>query len=191
MNITDTHCRPLASSMFAPGVPQVMEEFKSSSDTLATFVVSVYVLGFACGPLLIAPISEAKGRSIVYHTCNTLFVLFTILSAVSRNMAMLIVFRFLAGFAGVAPITIGSGTIADIIPRERRGLAMSVWSLGPIMGPIVGPVAGGFLAQAKGWRWVFWVIAIAVSPSPAPESRDLLTKLTGRRIDNWSIFDSA
>ncbi len=26
---------------------------------------------------------------------------------------------------------------------------------------MIGPVAGGYLSEAKGWRWVFWVIAIA------------------------------
>ena len=54
--------RPLASSMFAPGVPEVMTEFKSSNELLASFVVSVYVLGYAFGPLLIAPLSELYGR---------------------------------------------------------------------------------------------------------------------------------
>lgn len=44
-----TFLTPLASSMFAPGVPEVMEEFKTTSKTLATFVVSIYVLGFAFG----------------------------------------------------------------------------------------------------------------------------------------------
>jgi len=42
---------PLGSSMFAPGVPQLMEEFGSTSTLLAGFVVSIYVLGFAFGPL--------------------------------------------------------------------------------------------------------------------------------------------
>lgn len=36
---------PFESSMFAPGVPQMMEEFGSSSVDLASFVVSIYVLG--------------------------------------------------------------------------------------------------------------------------------------------------
>ena len=45
---------------------------------------------------------------------------------------------------------------------------MSIWALGPLMGPVIGPVAGGYLSQAKGWRWVFWVIAIAVSPTRIP-----------------------
>ncbi|KAF2095729.1 cycloheximide resistance protein [Rhizodiscina lignyota] len=160
LTFADADCGPLASSMFAPSVPQVMQDFKSDSNLLAAFVVSVYILGFAFGPLVVAPISELKGRLIVYHTCNTLFFVFTIISALSQTMVMLIVFRFLAGFVGVAPTTIGSGTIADLIPRERRALYMSLWSMGPILGPVVGPIAGGFLAEAKGWRWEFWVLAM-------------------------------
>ena len=38
---------PLASSMFAPGVPEALAEFKTHNNLLATFVVSVYLLGFA------------------------------------------------------------------------------------------------------------------------------------------------
>lgn len=75
---------------------------------------------------------------------------------------MLIAFRFLAGFSGLAVLTIGSGTIVDLMPPDQRGKAMALWWGGPIIGPIVGPVCGGFLVEAAGWRWVFWVIAIAV-----------------------------
>ena len=37
---------------------------------------------------------------------------------------------------------------------------MSAFVMGPIVGPIIGPVAGGYLTEAKGWRWVFWLLAI-------------------------------
>jgi MFS family permease len=30
----------------------------------------------------------------------------------------------------------------------------------PIIGPVIGPVAGGYLGQAAGWRWIFWLITI-------------------------------
>lgn len=36
---------PFGSSMFAPGVPQMMEEFGSTNVDLASFVVTIYVLG--------------------------------------------------------------------------------------------------------------------------------------------------
>ncbi|KAI6791545.1 MFS general substrate transporter [Hortaea werneckii] len=153
---------PLASSMFAPGVPEVMTTFHSENENIATFVVSVYLLGFAFGPLVVAPLSELYGRSIVYHVCNVGFILFTVACALSTSMNMLIGFRFLAGIWGIAPITNGGGTIADLMKPEQRGGAMAIWAMGPLLGPVIGPVAGGFLAQAEGWRWIFWVIAIAI-----------------------------
>ncbi|KAK4500100.1 hypothetical protein PRZ48_008286 [Zasmidium cellare] len=156
-----TFLTPLASSMFAPGVPQVMRDFNTESQTLATFVVSIYVLGFAFGPLVIAPMSELYGRLWVYHICNIGFIAFTIACAVAPSMDALVVFRFLQGVWGVAPITIGGGTIADLMAPEKRGGAMAIWAMGPLLGPVIGPVGGGFLSEAKGWRWIFWVIAIA------------------------------
>jgi hypothetical protein len=122
---------PLGSSMFAPGVPQVMQEFHNFSPELATFVVSVYILGFAFGPLVVAPLSEIYGRTPVYHTSNVLFLVFTIGAAESKSMGMLIAFRLLQGLAGSTPITIGSGTIADMYAVEARGRAMATWAMGP------------------------------------------------------------
>lgn len=124
--------------MLAPGVQLVMEDFNTSSETFATFVVSIFVLGFACGPLLLAPLSELYGRVIIYNITNVLFLVFTVMCAVSRQTSMLLVFRFLSGFVGVASVTIGSGTIADIMPRDKRGKAVSIWSVGPILGPMIG-----------------------------------------------------
>lgn len=148
--------------MFAPGVAGVMRDFRESDMMLASFVVSIYVLGYMVGPFIIAPLSEMYGRVPLYHTCNVLFLIFTIACAVAQSMPQLMVFRLLAGIAGVCPLTIGSGTVADMVPKEKRAGIMAIWALGPILGPVVGPVAGGFLADAEGWRWVFWVIAIAV-----------------------------
>lgn len=159
----DDHHSPLASSIFAPGVPDVIAEFNSTDETLATFVVSVFVLGFAFGPLLVAPLSEIYGRNPVYHVCNVLFVVFTVGCALSKNMGMLIAFRFLSGFAGVAAPTIGAGSIADMVSAERRGKAMSIWSMGPMLGPSIGPVIAGFVIESLGWRWAFWIVVIAVS----------------------------
>ncbi|KAK1827332.1 major facilitator superfamily domain-containing protein [Podospora conica] len=151
---------PLGSSMFAPGIPKIMVEFKESSSIVATFMLSIYVLGFAFGPIIVAPLSEIYGRSPLYHAGNVLFVAFSVGAALSKNMGMLLAFRFLMGLVGSVPITIGSGSIADIMPVEMRGRAMAAWALGPLLGPCVGPVAGGYLIAAAGWRWIYWLIVI-------------------------------
>ncbi|KAI1848736.1 hypothetical protein JX266_005595 [Neoarthrinium moseri] len=153
---------PLVSSMLAPGVEQLMQEFRTDSTLFATFVVSIFVLGFASGPLLLAPLSELYGRVLIYNITNMLFLVFTIMCALSQNQGMILAFRFLSGFVGVATITIGSGTIADLMPREKRGKAVSLWSVGPILGPMVGPIIGGYVTEASGWRWMFWTISIVI-----------------------------
>lgn len=112
------------------------------------------------GPLLLAPLSELYGRVIIYNVGNGLFILSTLGCALSTDMNMLIAFRFLSGLFGAGPITIGAGSIADLTTIKQRGTAMSLWSLGPLLGPSIGPIAGGFLAQAAGWRWVFWVLVM-------------------------------
>lgn len=140
-----------------------MKEFDNSNPELASFVVSVYLLGFAFGPLFLAPLSELYGRLYIYHTCNVFFVVFNIACAVSNSLESLIGFRLLAGIAGSAPLTIGAGSMADMIRQERRGAAMAIWAMGPLFGPVIGPIAGGYLTQDLGWRWCFWVLAILVS----------------------------
>lgn len=116
-----------------------------------------------CGALFLAPLSEVYGRSPVYHASNVLFVIWTLACSFAPNIGALLVFRFFEGVAGVCALTIGSGTIANLIPAESRGAFMSVYSLGPLLGPVIGPIAGAFLSEKEGWRWVFRVLTIAVS----------------------------
>ncbi|OTB03029.1 hypothetical protein M426DRAFT_322052 [Hypoxylon sp. CI-4A] len=151
---------PLGSSMFAPGVAGIMLQFHETSSTVATFLVSVYILGFAFGPLFVAPLSEIFGRRPLYIYGNILFVIFSVCAALSNGIGMLMAFRLLMGLAGSVPITIGSGSIADVMPVEKRGSAMAAWALGPLLGPCVGPIAGGYLVEGAGWRWVYWLLAI-------------------------------
>jgi MFS family permease len=120
--------------MFAPSVPEVMRGFGVTNADLGTLVVSIYVLGFAVGPVVVAPMSEIFGRLPMYLISNLMFVIFTTACAVSSSLGMLTGFRFLAGCAGAAPIALGGASIGDMFPRDRRGAAMAVWGMGPMLG---------------------------------------------------------
>lgn len=74
--------------------------------------------------------------------------------------------RLITGIAGSGPGTIGGGTVADLMPKEKRGGAMAVLSIGPLLGLSVGPLMGGFVAQYLDWRWVFRILGIAVRFTP-------------------------
>ncbi|KIN00177.1 hypothetical protein OIDMADRAFT_104150 [Oidiodendron maius Zn] len=154
---------PLASSMFAPGVIFMDEDFHNTNTTISAFTVSIFVMGYAVGPLFLSPLSEIYGRRPVLGCANAFFTLWQIGCALAPNISSLIVFRFFAGIGGSGCLTIGGGVISDLFRREQRGMATAVYSLGPLLGPVIGPICGGFLAQRAGWRWVFWLLLIAAA----------------------------
>jgi predicted MFS family arabinose efflux permease len=75
---------------------------------------------------VIAPLSEMYGRLPLYHSCNALFIVFNVCCAISKSLNELIVFRFIAGCVGAAPLTLGGGTIADLMTAQQRAKAMAV-----------------------------------------------------------------
>lgn len=109
---------------------------------------------------VIAPLSETYGRLPVYLACNTNFLIWCVACALAPNLASLVIFRFLAGSFGVAPFTLGGGTIADMVEPAQRGTAMGIWMAGLTVGPVIGPTIGGFISAYLGWRWNFWILAI-------------------------------
>ncbi|EAU37656.1 conserved hypothetical protein [Aspergillus terreus NIH2624] len=156
-----TFISPLASSMFSPAVSYVAGDLNETNETILSFTVSIYILGYSFGPLFLAPLSEIYGRRIVLGAANWFLVVWQIGCALAQNIETLIICRFFAGIGGSGCITLGAGVIADLMPIEKRGMATSIWAMGPLMGPVVGPIAGGFLGEEVGWRWVFWVLLIA------------------------------
>jgi MFS family permease len=109
-----------------------------------------------------APASEIWGRSIIFHVSNVLFLAFSVGCALAPSMPSMLAFRFFAGCAGAAPLAVGSGTIADMIPREKRGSYFAVFATGGQLAPLIGPVIGGAMEQKLSWRWTFWLITIIV-----------------------------
>ncbi|KAI1836296.1 hypothetical protein DTO013E5_1087 [Penicillium roqueforti] len=151
---------PFASSVFAPAVADASKEFGNKSSLRESLAVTGYLFGYGSGPLLFSPLSEIYGRRIVLSVANCFFVVFQIGCALAPNLSALIVFRLLTGIGGSACLTIGGGVVSDLFAAEQRGLAMSIFSFGPLFGPVLGPICGGFIAHGAGWRWVFWVLLI-------------------------------
>ncbi|KAL5042511.1 hypothetical protein BDW71DRAFT_200551 [Aspergillus fruticulosus] len=155
----------LAATMFAPGSAALAQEFNITSSALTSLTVSIYLAGFAVGPMVIAPLSELYGRLVIYHTSYAFYIGFIIGCALSKNTGMFLAFRVLAGCASSGPLTVGGGTVADVVPPAQRGRAMSLFFTGPLLGPVLGPIIGGFVSESIGWRWTFWIILILAGVS--------------------------
>lgn len=144
------------SAVITADLEGVSKTFNVSNE-VALLTISMFVIGFGVGPLAFAPLSELYGRKPVYIITIALAVIFEIPCAVAQNIGTLLVCRLIDGVAFSAPMTLVGGTLADLWKNEERGVPMAVFSAAPFAGPAIGPLAGGFLGDAAGWRWLYWI----------------------------------
>lgn len=131
----------------------------ASASSAAVLLVTIWELGEAFGALFIAPLSELYGRSFVINIGNLCFLLFTVASALSQSVPLLITARALTGVAVVTNV-LNPAIIGDIFPPEQRGAAMSLVQLSPLLGGAIGPAIAGVISQTIGWRANLWMSAV-------------------------------
>lgn len=87
--------------------------------------------------------------------------IFTIASAVAKDIQTLIICRFFAGVCGASQLSVVPAVLADVYDNEHRGVAISVYALTVFGGPFIAPFSGGFIASSYlGWRWTLYIPAI-------------------------------
>ncbi|KAL1733727.1 major facilitator superfamily domain-containing protein [Schizophyllum commune] len=155
-----TFITPVSSSMLAPAAPHIAEELGIHGTVERALVVSVFVLAFAFGPLLLGPLSELYGRVRVIQLSNLFFLAWNLGCGFAQTKEEIIVFRFFAGLGGSSPLSVGGGVLSDVWRAEERGAAIAIYSLMPLLGPVIAPVTGAWVAERTTWRWVFWSTSI-------------------------------
>ncbi|WBW72559.1 transmembrane transporter [Schizosaccharomyces osmophilus] len=155
---TMTFLNQFGSSIFAPSIPRIAEQFLSST-TVVTLGSTLYSIGILFGTLIFAPFSEQFGRRPIYLLGYSLFALMQIPIALSVNIEMFLIFRFFSGMFGSVGISNGSGSLADLFEKKDRGKYMIIYFTLLSLGPGVAPIISGFITQSSiGWRWEFWIL---------------------------------
>lgn len=139
--------------MMAPASAEISQALGLDNATVEVMLTSIFILGFAVGPLILGPASEWFGRRRVIQFGNLFYLVFNLVCAFSPNAAAFLVFRFVAGFGGSATLSVGAGVLVDLYAPEQRGIALSFYSLAPLLGPAIGPICGAFMAQSGSGSW--------------------------------------
>uniref|UniRef100_A0A8H7Y900 Major facilitator superfamily (MFS) profile domain-containing protein n=1 Tax=Psilocybe cubensis TaxID=181762 RepID=A0A8H7Y900_PSICU len=142
-----------------PAVILLAEEFNLKPVT-ATYQTTVAIGTSALGPLLLTPIANVYGRRPAYLLSVFLGFASAVGSAKATSFRTLIVARIFNGMGSSAALGLGAGTVVDLFFEHHRGRAMGIFALMSTNGAHLAPIVGGYVAQARGWRWTFWVGAI-------------------------------
>ncbi|VEU22203.1 DEKNAAC103213 [Brettanomyces naardenensis] len=159
-----TLCVAFDSSVFAEANPSISAIYHIA-DVVATLGTTLFIFGFATGPVFWAPISELYGRRPVLVVSSFLFTVFNFAVACSDRLEAVLICRFFAGCLGAAPMVVVPASIADMFGNKTRGTAIILFCMAFIIGPMVAPFIGAFVNANPhlGWRWTEFLTGIVGS----------------------------
>ncbi|MDE3069897.1 MAG: DHA2 family efflux MFS transporter permease subunit, partial [Acidobacteriota bacterium] len=152
-------------------LPSIQRDLHASIQSLE-WTVNAYVLAYAVLLLTGAALGDRFGRRRMFIAGVSLFTLASAGAALAPSTGLLVAARALqgTGAAMVTPLTLT--LLAEAFPRERRGVALGVWS--GISGSAValGPLVGGAVVEGVSWHWIFWInVPIGLSLIPLAARR--------------------
>ncbi|KAJ5955392.1 hypothetical protein N7501_009671 [Penicillium viridicatum] len=186
------------SAVFSSSTSQVSTYFGVSVE-VASLASSVYLLGYAFGPLIWAPLSELYGRRFPIVVAMLGFSIFNIAVAVSKDLQTLMICRFFCGAFGSSPLINVAASFADLYNNRTRGIAIALFSNTVFLGPLVAPCVGGFIDKSYlGWRWTAYIPAfmgfaafilnlVFLKETYAPVILSSKAKELRRSTGNWGI----
>ncbi|KAK3363148.1 major facilitator superfamily domain-containing protein [Lasiosphaeria hispida] len=136
-------------------IPTIAQEFHSTAGY--TWIGSAYMLASAATAPMWGRISDIWGRKSIMLIAVGVFWVGSLLSAVSRNMSMLIAARALQGVGGGGIIILVNICISDLFSMRRRGVYFGVMGMVWAVAGAVGPVLGGVFTSKVTWRWCFYI----------------------------------
>lgn len=126
----------------------------------AALTLSVFMAGFALGPLLFAPLSDARGRRPILLAGSGVFGLFGALAALSQSLNALLLWRLLMGVgAGACQVTV-IAMIRDLFAGVEARVKQSYVNLAAGIAPVIAPTVGVAIATFGGWRAIYAVLGV-------------------------------
>ena len=191
-------CSTFTSSIFSASTMAFSSAFGVSVE-VGTLSTSLFVLGYAFGPLIWGPFSELQGRKLPICIGLFGFTVFTFGCAAGKDIQTIMICRFFTGFFGSCPLAVVAAIFADMFDNTQRGVAIVIFSATVFMGPMLGPFIGGFIQTSYlGWRWNLYLPGIMgacalilnvvfLKESYAPVVLVSKAAELRRRTKNWGI----
>ena len=154
--MTATFMEVLDTSVANVALQHIAGSLSVSSDE-ATWVLTSYLVSNAVVLPATGWLGRYFGRRRFLIGCIALFTVASALCGMADSLGMLIFARVLQGLGGGALQPVSQAVMLETFPREKRGISMSVYSIGVIVAPILGPTLGGWLTDDYSWRWVFYI----------------------------------
>ena len=149
-----------ATSIYAPSLPAIARALQVSAPA-AQNTMTVYLVAYGGGMLLVGPLSDHLGRRRLLIAGTSLFALASVLAACANRIEILLLARALQAIGACAGMALGRAIVRDVFTHTGTARALSVISVALGVAPILAPLVGGYLQVWWGWRANFVLLALA------------------------------
>jgi DHA2 family multidrug resistance protein len=149
MEVLDTTIAVVALRYIAGGLSATVDD--------GEWVLTSYLAANAIILPITGWLSAHLGRRTYFLLSIGVFTLASGLCGIATSLNQLIFFRVIQGLAGGGLQPSSQGVLLDAFPREKQGIAMTLFGLAALLAPVVGPTLGGWITDQYSWRWVFLI----------------------------------
>jgi len=149
-----------ATTLFVRSVDPIILKIAAGvnvSPTTAALLSTAFALPYALMQPVLGAIADSVGKARVMVVCLAIGTLATLASFLATDFTFLVATRVIAGITagGVFPTSVA--LIGDLVPLQRRQVAISRVLAAGMMGNLLGASLAGFIGDLFGWRAVFLV----------------------------------
>ena len=149
MEVLDTTIVLVALRYIAGGLSAAADD--------AEWVITSYLAANAFILPITGWLSAHLGRRNYFLVSIAIFTLSSLMCGLAGSLPQLILFRAIQGLAGGGLQPGSQGILLDAFPREKQGVAMTLFAFAVLIAPIVGPTLGGWTTDTYNWRWCFLI----------------------------------
>ncbi|MDN4475706.1 MDR family MFS transporter [Demequina sp. SYSU T00192] len=168
----------LDQTIFSTALPTIVGELDGVDHML--WVTTAYILAATIMMPVYGKLGDLIGRKSLFMIAIGLFMVGSVVGALSGGMTELIVGRAIQGLGGGGLMILSQAVIADIVPARERGKYMGLMGGVFALASVVGPLLGGWFTESIGWQWCMWInvplgliamASVAIFLHPAPRDR--------------------
>lgn len=148
----------LATNIILPSFPAMGVDLGVSSQQLG-LTLSSFFIAFACGQLVVGPLSDRLGRKRVVMAGLVVFVAGCILCASAGTLSVLIARRVIQALGACAASVLSRAIARDLFDGEALARALAMSMIAGATAPGFSPLVGSALDGLLGWRVTFLIVS--------------------------------